>query len=101
MASVAVVGEPFALDDLPAVAVPQHLVLLEVLDEQAVDERLDGHTPGAGVEVSIGDRRVRVGNLAFAREQLTVFNTSFALANRLYDEAKTRRDIPVVLLRPR
>ncbi len=34
-------------------------------------------------------------NLAFAREQLTVFNTSFALANRLYDEAKTRRDTGV------
>ena len=34
-------------------------------------------------------------NLAFAREQLTVFNTSYALANRLYDEAKTRRDTGV------
>ena len=34
-------------------------------------------------------------NLAYAREQLTVFNTSFALANRLYDEAKTRRDTGV------
>lgn len=34
-------------------------------------------------------------NLAFAREQLTVFNTSFDLANRLYDEAKTRRDTGV------
>jgi outer membrane protein TolC len=34
-------------------------------------------------------------NLAFAREQLSVFNTSFALANRLFDEAKTRRDTGV------
>lgn len=34
-------------------------------------------------------------NLAFAREQLTVRNFSLALANRLYDEAKTRRDTGV------
>ncbi len=34
-------------------------------------------------------------NLAFAREQLTVFNTSLALANRLYDEAKTRHQVGV------
>ena len=34
-------------------------------------------------------------NLAFAREQLTVRNLSLALANRLYDESKTRRDTGV------
>ena len=34
-------------------------------------------------------------NLTFAREQLAVFNTSYALANRLYEEAKTRRDTGV------
>ena len=34
-------------------------------------------------------------NLVFAREQLTVRNFSLALANRLYDEAKTRRDTGV------
>jgi outer membrane protein len=34
-------------------------------------------------------------NLAFAREQLTVRNLSLALATRLYDEAKTRRDTGV------
>lgn len=34
-------------------------------------------------------------NLAFAREQLTVRNFSFALANRLYEEAKIRRDTGV------
>jgi outer membrane protein TolC len=34
-------------------------------------------------------------NLAFAREQLVVFNTSLALANKLQDEAKTRRDTGV------
>lgn len=34
-------------------------------------------------------------NLAFAREQLVVFNTSLALANKLHDEAKTRRDTGV------
>ncbi len=34
-------------------------------------------------------------NLAFAREQLTVRNASLALAVRLYDEAKVRRDTGV------
>jgi outer membrane protein TolC len=34
-------------------------------------------------------------NLAFAREQLKVFNLSLALANKLFDEAKTRRDTGV------
>ncbi len=34
-------------------------------------------------------------NLAFAREQLTVRNSSLALAQRLYDEAKVRRDTGV------
>lgn len=34
-------------------------------------------------------------NLAFAREQLTVRNFSFALANRLHEEAKIRRDTGV------
>lgn len=34
-------------------------------------------------------------NLVFAREQLTVRNFSLALANKLYDEAKTRRDTGV------
>ena len=34
-------------------------------------------------------------NLAFAREQLAVFRLSFDLANRLFDEAKTRRDTGV------
>ena len=34
-------------------------------------------------------------NLAFAREQLAVRNFSFALANRLFDEAKIRRDTGV------
>lgn len=34
-------------------------------------------------------------NLAFAREQLTVRNFSFALAQRLHDEAKIRRDTGV------
>ena len=34
-------------------------------------------------------------NLVFAREQLAVFKASFALANRLHDEAKTRRDTGV------
>ena len=34
-------------------------------------------------------------NLAFAREQLVVFNTSLALAQRLHDEAKTRRETGV------
>ena len=34
-------------------------------------------------------------NLAFAREQLNVFNLSLALANKLFDEAKTRRDTGV------
>ena len=34
-------------------------------------------------------------NLAFAREQSTVRNFSFALANRLFDEAKIRRDTGV------
>jgi outer membrane protein TolC len=34
-------------------------------------------------------------NLAFAQEQLVVFNTSLALAQRLYEEAKTRRDTGV------
>jgi outer membrane protein TolC len=34
-------------------------------------------------------------DLVFAREQLTVRNFSLALANRLYDEAKTRRDTGV------
>jgi len=34
-------------------------------------------------------------NLAFAREQLTVRNFSFALAQRLFDEAKVRRDTGV------
>ncbi len=34
-------------------------------------------------------------NLAFAREQLNVFNLSYELANKLFDEAKTRRDTGV------
>ncbi|MES1167891.1 MAG: TolC family protein, partial [Oleiharenicola lentus] len=34
-------------------------------------------------------------NLAFAREQLAVRNFSLALANKLFDEAKTRRDTGV------
>ena len=34
-------------------------------------------------------------NLAYAREQLIVRNFSLALANRLFDEAKTRRDTGV------
>lgn len=34
-------------------------------------------------------------NLAYAREQLAVRNFSLALANKLFDEAKTRRDIGV------
>ncbi len=34
-------------------------------------------------------------NLVFSREQLSVRNFSLALANRLYDEAKTRRDTGV------
>lgn len=34
-------------------------------------------------------------NLVFAREQLAVFKASFALANRLHDEAKTRRNTGV------
>lgn len=34
-------------------------------------------------------------NLAFAREQLAVRNFSFALANRLYEEAKVRREVGV------
>ncbi len=34
-------------------------------------------------------------NLAFAREQLVVRNFSFALANKLFDEAKIRRDTGV------
>ncbi len=34
-------------------------------------------------------------NLAYAREQLTVRNFSLALANKLFDEAKTRRDTGV------
>jgi len=34
-------------------------------------------------------------NLAYAREQLAVRNFSLALANRLFDEAKTRRDTGV------
>ena len=47
------------------------------------------------VLVVIQNTEIAYYNLAFAREQLTVFNTSFALANRLYDEAKTRRDTGV------
>ncbi len=43
----------------------------------------------------IQDTEIAYYNLAFAREQLTVFNTSYALANRLFDEAKTRRDTGV------
>src|SRR5205814_5437855 len=34
-------------------------------------------------------------NLAYAREQLSVRNFSLALANKLFDEAKTRRDTGV------
>jgi outer membrane protein TolC len=34
-------------------------------------------------------------NLAFAREQLVVFNTSLALASKLHDESKVRRDTGV------
>ncbi len=35
-------------------------------------------------------------NLAFAREQLVVRNFSLALANKLFDEAKTRKEVGVV-----
>lgn len=43
----------------------------------------------------IQDTEVAYYNLAFAREQLNVRNLSLALAQRLFDEAKTRRDTGV------
>jgi outer membrane protein len=43
----------------------------------------------------IQDTETAYYNLAFAREQLAVRNFSLALARRLFDEAKTRRDTGV------
>ncbi len=45
--------------------------------------------------IVIQDTESAYYNLAFAREQLTVRNFSFALANKLYEEARIRRDTGV------